>query len=380
MPTKEWWNYTLLFLLLAISGNPFFIELHGVQDYYIILVLTTIVALYRREHRVVSLFISYSIPILLLNLYQLLSFDDAKLSTILFFMMKIYIGIGLLVLIGDDFVKKYFNIMVAVAVISLGGFLYNIFIGVFPGIVISEGNYNSIRYTSVLYTQMYGEFFINRNAGMFWEPGAFQGFLNIALFFSFYLQNHKYLFLKRLILVIAVITTFSTTGYISMAFLFLLFLLKTKSLKTGWKIFGMLFLIIIFTFAYTTIDFLEAKIASNVESDEGGRIAGYVMAIDKLGSDLFMGRSYVTEFVYDGGNGFLFHLISLGLVGLAYYYLILFIRYNKSTNRSFFIPFIMLLILIYQGEGFIIHPLFLGIAFIQYPKDFKQKLLIKYSR
>lgn len=62
-----------------------------------------------------------------------------------------------------------------------------------------------------------GEYYRHRNYGIFWEPGAYQAYLNIAivmlLFVKFELKRKK---LSLVILIIAVLTTLSTTGYFAL--------------------------------------------------------------------------------------------------------------------------------------------------------------------
>ena len=65
---------------------------------------------------------------------------------------------------------------------------------------------------------------IYRNAGFAWEPGAFATYINMAIFINlirhkFKLRNNR----KLWVFIIALATTFSTTGY-SMFILFVLFL------------------------------------------------------------------------------------------------------------------------------------------------------------
>lgn len=61
-----------------------------------------------------------------------------------------------------------------------------------------------------------------RNAGIFWEPGAYQLFLNLALFYLLRKNNFKFFgknipkvrVLALAVLVLAIISTMSTTGYV----------------------------------------------------------------------------------------------------------------------------------------------------------------------
>lgn len=56
-----------------------------------------------------------------------------------------------------------------------------------------------------------------RNIGMFWEGGAYQYFLNIALILSLYVKKNPIFSFPNWIFVISIITTYSTTGYLIMA-------------------------------------------------------------------------------------------------------------------------------------------------------------------
>ena len=56
-----------------------------------------------------------------------------------------------------------------------------------------------------------------RNIGIFWEGGAYQYFLNIALILSLYVKKNPIFSFPNWIFVVSIITTFSTTGYLIMA-------------------------------------------------------------------------------------------------------------------------------------------------------------------
>tara|TARA_B110000967_G_C18886847_1_gene564549 strand:- start:1620 stop:2780 length:1161 start_codon:yes stop_codon:yes gene_type:complete len=56
-----------------------------------------------------------------------------------------------------------------------------------------------------------------RNTGLFWEGGAYQYFLNLALILSLYVKKNPIFSFPNWVLVISILTTFSTTGYLIMA-------------------------------------------------------------------------------------------------------------------------------------------------------------------
>ena len=65
---------------------------------------------------------------------------------------------------------------------------------------------NSVQYSSFI-----------RNTGLFWEGGAYQYFLNLALILSLYIKKNPIFSFPNWIFVISILSTFSTTGYLIMA-------------------------------------------------------------------------------------------------------------------------------------------------------------------
>lgn len=77
------------------------------------------------------------------------------------------------------------------------------------------------------------ESMIPRNTGLFWEPGAFQAYISLALIL--YLQKEDARFFEFVLFTIATITTFSTTGYIVYALIFIFVLPKSTLYKKNKK-------------------------------------------------------------------------------------------------------------------------------------------------
>ncbi|MDM0483757.1 hypothetical protein [Clostridium perfringens] len=83
---------------------------------------------------------------------------------------------------------------------------------------------------NVIFSVVYNSSYFNSNFGLFWEPGAYQTFLNLALFFQLFLiRNLNY---KRVgILLITIFTTFSTTGYIATIYIIVIFFVRQYTVK-----------------------------------------------------------------------------------------------------------------------------------------------------
>jgi hypothetical protein len=105
-----------------------------------------------------------------------------------------------------------------------------------------------------------GSFFDYRNPGPFWEPGALGLYTILALFINIFFLNDKFLSKKNLVLIITVVTTFSTTNYFALILLvvgFAIFKSKKISFLGGVAAIGIL---IVFSFLYESLPFLQEKI------------------------------------------------------------------------------------------------------------------------
>lgn len=121
------------------------------------------------------------------------------------------------------FVNHYINIMFYLSLFSIICYsLYNIF----P--ILNSVN-PVINNAGHSYSNLYlfcNTLCHNRNNGMFWEPGAFQAFINLALLFEVLKKQFKTT--KIIVFVVAILTTFSTTGYIALFFSLAVIAYKNK--------------------------------------------------------------------------------------------------------------------------------------------------------
>jgi hypothetical protein len=108
----------------------------------------------------------------------------------------------------------------------------------------------------------FGGFQIYRNSGFAWEPGAFSVFINLAILFNalrnkFRLKNNPHLW----VFVIALLTTFSTTGYAMFIIMVFFFIYNQPFRKVAWVIpFAVVFTVLIFM-----LPFMADKISETTE-------------------------------------------------------------------------------------------------------------------
>ncbi len=101
-----------------------------------------------------------------------------------------------------------------------------------------------------------------RNSGFVWEPGAYGCFLAIALLFHF--MNNEFTFDRNaIILSVSIITTLSTTAFLSFAVILLLYY-RIKGGKISYK---MVIPVVIAIIAFFNIPFLGDKITKTYQED-----------------------------------------------------------------------------------------------------------------
>lgn len=174
--------------------------------------------------------------------------DFGFISYHLILLISLFIAYTHTQVYGQAFSDIYEDIMVKFAMISIPLWVFSLipgsdsFFRLFP--VTAEGS--TAGGTNLLYiyhwldpnmSSMDISYRLARNSGLTWEPGRFSVMLCIALWNN--LSNNGIRFMgnkNALILLIALVTTFSTTGYIAVACLYTIFYIKGFSLRTLLKL------------------------------------------------------------------------------------------------------------------------------------------------
>ena len=145
---------------------------------------------------------------------------------------------------------------------------------------------NNVGYNMIIYTVSSSEFLSNlylinfegfsvvRNCGFAWEPGAFSIFLGIGLFINLIKNRFRLYNLAAVIMILALLSTFSTTGYL-MLFLNLLFYLINVNIRYSLVIFLPLLLLLSSSIVY---DRLNTYFIEDIELGFEARVGE---AIDK---------------------------------------------------------------------------------------------------
>lgn len=378
----------LTLCVIAISGNPA-MGILGKEMIYIGTLMIFMLLwsfkplkLTRQDVLVLALFA-------FLTLTHILIFGFMVVVASLGFMIKM--GIALLaVRLIPEFPRRYVAVMSVLSIISFVFFIPT-FIGVdmqgimapvrlpLPSILdnFHVGIHN-------LMDEYDGSI---RNMGMFWEPGAFAGYLTLALFFQIR-DDQPILSRQGVVLALALLSTQSTTGYLTFFALALFYVYKSGwHNRSAMKLMAMPLLVAVLVLgAYGTFigfSFLGEKLNAQFESAVIGDDASRLNRIGNLIYDLswisnrpILGWSAtpetrfpidpdLAELITGQGNGLTGFVIRFGLVGLSVFLGSLAYntkRISGSLSASLFSIIIVCMLL--MGEQFMNYPLFLSLMFM----------------
>ena len=209
-----------------------------------------------------------------------LFFNDS-ISTYLAIAMQLGIGLFCASIISPvNFKHKYINVITFFAIISLIGYIIG---WIVPDVAmrfpLTIGDASVDYYNAGIYVFMrpkgYDSFFLmRRNAGICWEPGCYQAFLNIGLLFLFNEEQEKHqkqFYLKFFILVITIVTTLSTMGIVILCMLLVLYFpVWRKGLKGGWVLLPLALLLVFWMYNHTELgEIIQTKVGSEFGENNG---------------------------------------------------------------------------------------------------------------
>lgn len=173
-----------------------------------------------------------------------------------------------------------------------------------------------------------------RNSGPFWEPGMYVVFLVLA--YSIHLLKHREPFDKiSIVLLLAIITTFSTTGYCA---IFIPLILYYTILDFKPRSLLVLVVIGICVFLFLNSDFGMSKIADNSKNTNAySRFGAVTYHFTLLQKYLLTGRGFASEdnnVLLTSPNGITMILLFWGVLFGAYYYYLLYVSSKKIAYES----------------------------------------------
>lgn len=355
-------DFLMCLLLIVASGNPIFIYSPNVRELYIGLAALAMWYNQRRGADGFSSFRKYASVFFVVMIIQQALIPGLSFSSQIFAIIRILIGVMIIRGLGGKFVSEYIKAMTFVAAISLILFPLSLKYGLLPSVQTSE-----IGYSMYVYTIIFHDFggILPRNSGMFWEPGVFQGYLNIAIALALLLPKNKERKWSLVFLVTALLTTVSTTGYLVFGFIIIFYVYKFSRLSSFSRFLYSLIVIGVCMYSFFALDFMHDKIMDNTQDTESaqGRITDYIRYGDYLKNNFFFGVN-TGEFEINTGNGLVYMILYYGGL-IVFYYIINFWRnFSKKFSTSIVLFLLGVIFITLQGEGFMFYPLYLAFPIV----------------
>lgn len=373
-------DYLTMFLLLCVSGNPCVTQNSVFSDYIYLMMFFWLIVAYGKQvsYALCKRIMVWSSLLLAIFIIQTFTLQSAFQLTSINYVVKICVAIFACYIFAGRFPHIYLRTISFVALISLGCFALNVLGIELPNLIDLEHRGSSVFF----YRQQFDISVDPRNSGMFWEPGAFAGYILFALLL--YINHLDVLWTQYrkhiLILLLALLTTLSTTGYIVVAMVAIVYFAQRIRNKV---LLGMVYVLMVplLYVAYTEMSFLESKINEQFEyaierdvlSLNYSRIGSalvdfhYISKNPLFGNGLHMSTRYADHLRYYDpeelqafSNGFTGNIASLGILFMLCF---LIATYRNRTLQWKWMT-IIIFILLMQGEYYMDYPLFLCLPFV----------------
>jgi hypothetical protein len=356
-------QYSLLFIYIAFSVSV--IEFFLLKQ--VLFIITSLLGLivffrYRKFDKIVYQIILYMVLVQFLAMWRFEELTLDRFVSLGLAIVRFFLGFFIIKLGGKDFLKKFEKISFAFIIIGLFLFFLDHSL---PQVskFLRNVDFNSIQEQSIyggwnIFVYVHSGWAGFRFCGYAWEPGGMA--MMITLSWIFYILNYgTALNLKVLIYFIAMVFTFSTTGYFVLGIFSIFYIVNRKAFS--FIIMGIpliIFLVLITPYIWKQ-DFMQKKLNGYIERDqevrsysggysrlEGGKNTGRIGAlfvgfdnISKwpLGHGTVKGGRTKNESgeIVSGANGLMEFLVLWGVVGVGYltYSLYLFIYYRHNNLR-----------------------------------------------
>lgn len=260
-------DFILVIVVILLSKSLYY-ESYGANILLIIFLFLLVFFERISKVKVNILLILYSLLLLTIVLSNL----ESQFSSILVLVSRIFIGIIIIYLISfHKFSEIFIKIIIIISIVSWLSWIIIAFDikSILPPFTSIDGRIlRNFLFFGVW--ENFIEYSVFRNAGLWWEPGAFQLFINIAFLFS--IVNNTINKKKYLIFLITLLTTVSTTGFIIFLMLSFVYFRKYFVLKRS----RIIHLIIILFFLFIFLILLSPVLFDKFDINNNGAFPSFL--------------------------------------------------------------------------------------------------------
>lgn len=379
-----------VFFLLFLSNDTFLFGTNSNEIFvaiprYLMIILALVaffLCLYRKLFNKENSIKIWAYLFLIVSFVIVSLFNNENLPRVVIKCLCITCGFLLTLLIGFErffgsFCKAMAFICFCSIIFTSASYLVPSLIRLFPSIVNTAG----ARIYTCGFAGVYEEYLavgfgprvIIRSTGMFWEPGVFQIFINVAILFELFKMKKRSL-ARIAIYLIALALTFSTTGYITFGLILLLFYLFKSKAKMYKKIVALTSLTMIVLFLYFLLresvifELVFGKLIDNENGSMNVRKASVIINWEIFTSnpltgigmermeEEFLYRSYNSTLIYgstdQNSNTLLYQLSAHGVFyGLPFIVGTFLFGARFKKGIAFTIGVFMVFFFLYVGEN-----------------------------
>lgn len=388
-------NYLLVFILVALSGIPFFYKDPLMRPTLLITFIVVSITFLNKKHKLDKFILIYIYVFFMISLGQFFIFEAIPIVTTVGYIIRILLAYLILKITGRFFINYYINILYFFCLISLCFYLptlispkfeYYCINNITPFFNLPQAEDAFYKITPNLIIFNFNSTLDNplsfgiRNSGPFWEPGAFGGFTIIAMIFNL-IKTGKLFNKKNVVFAIAIATTLSTSVIIAFFVLVILYYLQLN--KTSTKYFIVPALIVSAVFSYYQFTFLGEKIDKNTKSistsNTSNRFVSALTDIEDIEEYWIFGRGINEETRFDDSendfmdmhrnNGVTALLVNVGLIGGILYFSLIAKSFKvlcaqANLPSSFLLPIMLVVLIIGFSEGYFTKVFFISLTML----------------
>lgn len=291
-------NMLLVYLLLFVGGT-WLSQLSFEKSVVASLAISLLAWGFFSDRTICIRFIFYVIVFacfqIIINLY---TDGSLTLTSIIGTVSQLLLAYFIIKKVGLDFSSTYVNVVVIIAIFSLIGYLSDT-LYLFDWIINKLPKVGEVGYEGMLYVYRF-QAHIDRNNSIFYEPSVYQYFLNIGLYLLLFANTHisnirRWVYI--IILLVALITAFSTTGFLIFAAILGMSLFEGRRFSAASKVMllGSLFLLMaLFSkqFSYVIFEKIDKTLSVQSATDIS----------DRRGTDVLVDIEIFKQHVFGAGH------------------------------------------------------------------------------
>jgi O-antigen ligase/polysaccharide polymerase Wzy-like membrane protein len=277
---QTWIDQVTMFLLIANTANAsFYLSLQMLSISFAVLLI--LMLLKKGTHfQLNSYFWLFIITLVVLQIVQSLVYHAFPIKTFLGEYLRIIFAVLAIRILGDAFFERFVRFVYVFAVISLCFYIpCLLFKGLIPILThlaehfkTPSANPDEDFYNNAVSLIVFNlnQIDLHRNSGFYWEPGTHGGFLVMALFVNLFYRREIWKSRYNIVFFICILTTLSTTTYLALFFIILVYLRNFFFKRPALSAFILLAIVGLSLVLYNKLDFLNNKINKQIEYSNKG--------------------------------------------------------------------------------------------------------------